>query len=78
MSMHYGYLQGTFGMPYGGYCVRPPQLRDIELSAQNEHLRMFCIVGTFCEAMEWLEANDLMVSNLCTEQATFTHDLVAE
>ncbi|KAJ2825621.1 hypothetical protein GGI24_003110 [Coemansia furcata] len=78
MSVHYGYLQGTFGLPYGGYCVRPPRLGDITLSAENEHLRMFCVVGPFSQVNEWLEDNNLMVSNQCTVRDTFTHDLIIE
>ncbi|KAJ2014802.1 hypothetical protein IWW57_005800 [Coemansia sp. S610] len=78
MSFHYGYLQGTFGLPYGGYCVKPPQLGDITLSAENEHLRMFCVLGRFSQVAEWLEDNNFMVLNQCTDSGTFTHDLVVE
>ncbi|KAJ2897181.1 hypothetical protein IWW38_001806, partial [Coemansia aciculifera] len=76
MSIHYGYLQGTFGMPYGGYCVRPPQLSDITLNADNEHLRMYCVLGRFGEVKRWLEEHNLMVCNECTVHDTFTHDLI--
>ncbi|KAJ2469703.1 hypothetical protein GGI03_000151 [Coemansia sp. RSA 2337] len=65
-------------MPYGGYCVRPPRLGDIMLSAENEHLRMFCVLGRFSQVTEWLEDNNLMVSNQCTVHDTFTHDLIVE
>ncbi|KAJ2488800.1 hypothetical protein IWW37_004504 [Coemansia sp. RSA 2050] len=78
MSFHYGYLQGTFGMPYGGYCVKPPRLGDITLSAENEHLRMFCVLGRFSQVAEWLENNSLTVLNQCTVRDTFTHDLIVE
>ncbi|KAJ2449670.1 hypothetical protein GGF42_004702 [Coemansia sp. RSA 2424] len=78
MSIHYGYLQGTFGLPYGGYCVRPPRLGDITLSADNEHLQMFCVLGRFSEVQEWLEEHHSMVCNECTVRRTFTHDLIVE
>ncbi|KAJ1795565.1 hypothetical protein LPJ59_004271 [Coemansia sp. RSA 2399] len=78
MVLRYGFLQGTFGLPYGGYCVRPFRLNDIMLDADNPGLSMFCVLGKYCEVLEWLEGNDRMVANLCTTQDTFTHDLTVE
>lgn len=78
MALTYGYLQGTFGLPYGGYCVRPQHLDDILLNAGHKDLQMFCILGRMGEVQEWLKLNDRMVSNVCTTQDTFTHDLMVE
>ncbi|KAI8323191.1 hypothetical protein GQ54DRAFT_116305 [Martensiomyces pterosporus] len=78
MALKYGFLQGTFGLPYGGYCVKPLHLNDIVLNADSPHLSMFCITGKLGEVMDWLEANDHMVANQCTSQDTYTHDIAVE
>ncbi|KAJ2722640.1 hypothetical protein GGI07_003167 [Coemansia sp. Benny D115] len=76
--LQYGFLQGTFGLPYGGYCVQPKVLNDIVLNADSPYLQMFCVIGKYSEVMRWLEGNDRMVANQCTSQDTFTHDLIVE
>ncbi|KAJ2397925.1 hypothetical protein GGI05_000381 [Coemansia sp. RSA 2603] len=78
MTIQYGFLQGTFGLPYGGYCVRPRRLGDIVLSADSAYLGMFCVIGKYSEVIEWLVLNDRMVANQCTAQDTYTHDLIIE
>ncbi|KAJ1867956.1 hypothetical protein H4R99_003114 [Coemansia sp. RSA 1722] len=78
MGVQYGFLQGTFGLPYGGYCIRPQNLGDIVLNADSPQSQMFCVIGKYSEVMGWLENNDRMVSNQCTSHDTFTHDLTVE
>ncbi|KAJ2844946.1 hypothetical protein J3B02_004818, partial [Coemansia erecta] len=63
MGIQYGFLQGTFGLPYGGYCIRPQRLDDIVLNADSAQSQMFCVIGKYSEVMEWLENNDRMVAN---------------
>ncbi|KAI9500923.1 hypothetical protein GGI25_004844 [Coemansia spiralis] len=78
MITQYGFLQGTFGLPYGGYCIRPLHLNDILLSPNNPSLSMFCILGKYGEVLKWLCNNNRIVVSLCTTQDTFTHDLAVE
>ncbi|KAJ1955440.1 hypothetical protein EC988_001883 [Linderina pennispora] len=79
MALKYGFLQGTFGLPYGGYCVQPRTLADILLDASNQHLSMFCVTGTYAEVLAWLSRqDDIMVANHHCTQDTYTHDLVVE
>ncbi|KAJ2828549.1 hypothetical protein IWW50_001328 [Coemansia erecta] len=79
MTLQYGYLHGTFGLPYGGYCIRPPSLTDIVLQASNEHRWMFCVIGRFHEVSSWLENRpEILVRNQSSMESTFTHELVAE
>ncbi|KAJ2850723.1 hypothetical protein IWW36_001692 [Coemansia brasiliensis] len=74
----YGYLRGTFGLPYGGYCIRPESVDEIVLQASNEHQRMFCIVGRYSDVQEWMEQHNSTVLNQSAMEATFTHELVVE
>ncbi|KAJ2801754.1 hypothetical protein H4R20_003551 [Coemansia guatemalensis] len=78
MPLQYGYLHGTFGLPYGGYCIRPQSLEDVVLQADNEHKQMFCVIGRYSEVAEWLEHNQHMILNQSAMEATFTHELVVE
>ncbi|KAJ2659770.1 hypothetical protein IWW48_003283 [Coemansia sp. RSA 1200] len=79
MVLQYGFLQGTFGLPYGGYCVRPQRLDNIILSADNPGISMFCVLGKYSDVLAWLDKNsNQTVVSLCTAQGTFTHDLTVE
>ncbi|KAJ2305034.1 hypothetical protein IWW55_002141 [Coemansia sp. RSA 2706] len=78
MTLTYGYLRGTFGLPYGGYCIRPQSLPEIVLHASNENQRMFCVVGRYSEVTRWLEGSHVLVLNQSAMEATFTHELVVE
>ncbi|KAJ2514618.1 hypothetical protein H4217_005663 [Coemansia sp. RSA 1939] len=79
MVLQYGFLQGTFGLPYGGYCVRPQRLSNIMLSADNPGISMFCVLGRYSDVLAWLdEKSNRTVASLCTTQGTFTHDLTVE
>ncbi|KAJ2609197.1 hypothetical protein H4S08_004147 [Coemansia sp. RSA 1365] len=78
MQLQYGYLRGTFGLPYGGYCIRPQCLEDVVLQADNDHKQMFCVIGRYDEVIEWLDHNQHIVLNHSSMQATFTHELIVE
>ncbi|KAJ2162827.1 hypothetical protein GGF46_000391 [Coemansia sp. RSA 552] len=78
MALRYGYLRGTFGMPYGGYCMRPTSLDRILLQADNDNQQMFCVVGRYREVADWLCRNDCAAVIQSSMRATFTHELVAE
>ncbi|KAJ2498291.1 hypothetical protein GGH96_004440 [Coemansia sp. RSA 1972] len=78
MSLQYGYLRGTFGLPYGGYCIRPSHLNAITLQSSNPHQQMFCILGSYHSVTSWLNNNPIAVLNEPSTQPTFTHELVVE
>ncbi|KAJ2451021.1 hypothetical protein EV183_003880 [Coemansia sp. RSA 2336] len=77
-NVKYGYLRGTFGLPYGGYCIRPETVDEVVLQASNEYRRMYCIVGKYSDVREWMAQHDSIVLNQSSMEATFTHELVIE
>ncbi|KAJ2137507.1 hypothetical protein IW137_000268 [Coemansia sp. RSA 1287] len=78
MSLQYGYLRGTFGLPYGGYCIRPSHLHAIDLQPSNPHQQMFCILGPYHSVTSWLSHNPIPVLVEPPTQPTFTHELIVE
>ncbi|KAJ2705423.1 hypothetical protein H4R19_005122 [Coemansia spiralis] len=78
MTLRYGYLRGTFGLPYGGYVMQEPRAADVVLDAGNEHRQMFCVIGRLGDALRWLEDNLHSVTVKEGAQATFTREVVAE
>ncbi|KAJ2763568.1 hypothetical protein IWQ56_004813, partial [Coemansia nantahalensis] len=77
-ALRYGYLRGTFGLPYGGYVIQEPCPADVELDAGNRHRQMFCVIGRLGDALGWLEGNRHSVTVKQTAEATFTREVVAE
>ncbi|KAJ1724947.1 hypothetical protein LPJ61_005688 [Coemansia biformis] len=76
--LRYGYLRGTFGLPYGGYTIQEPHPIDVELDAANEHRQMFCVLGRFSAVTGWLDGNQHTITARQAAQATFTREIVAE
>ncbi|KAJ1740946.1 hypothetical protein LPJ78_003904 [Coemansia sp. RSA 989] len=77
-NITYGYLRGTFGLPYGGYCIRPENVDEIVLQASNEYRRMFSILGKYSDVQKWMTRHRSTVLNQSSMEATFTHELVIE
>lgn len=71
----YGYLQGTFGLPYGGYLIQPPApLRQLVLT---EHRSMFSVIGSHREILQCLRHLRVPVFSQMRSRS-YTADLVIE
>ncbi|KAI7821308.1 hypothetical protein BX661DRAFT_68558 [Kickxella alabastrina] len=78
LMLQYGFLQSTFSLPYGGYCVKPQNISSIILNSDSANASMFCVIGKYSTVINWLDHSSSMVAKQCTTQDTFTHDLAVE
>ncbi|KAJ2706317.1 hypothetical protein FB645_001712 [Coemansia sp. IMI 203386] len=72
----YGFLQGTFGLPYGGYLVHPPHQLQSTLKL-TDAVNMFSVIGTQKEIIDYLKTMRTMVFTNMSAR-TYTSDIVVE
>ncbi|KAJ2860325.1 hypothetical protein GGI22_002742 [Coemansia erecta] len=73
----YGFLQGTFGLPYGGCLVHPPRNALHSTLVLSDSMNMFSVLGTQEEIVQCLRHMHAMV--FCKTMArTFAADIVVE
>ncbi|KAJ1939239.1 hypothetical protein GGF37_004478, partial [Kickxella alabastrina] len=75
-DLKYGFLQGTFGLPYGGYIVRPAYGLRTTLTL-TDSASMFSVFGTKQEIISYLRSMQTMVFTKMTAR-TYTSDIVVE
>ncbi|KAJ1665196.1 hypothetical protein IW140_003538 [Coemansia sp. RSA 1813] len=76
-GLQYGFLQGTFGLPYGGYLVQPPRGALGSTLVLSDSMNMFSVLGTQTEIVQCLHDMHAMV--FCKTMArSFTSDIVVE
>ncbi|KAJ1648040.1 hypothetical protein LPJ64_000657 [Coemansia asiatica] len=72
----YGFLQGTFGLPYGGYLVHPPHKLQSTLIL-SDAVSMFSVIGTKQEITSFLKTMRTMIFTHMSAR-TYTSDIVVE
>ncbi|KAJ2596574.1 hypothetical protein GGH99_007493 [Coemansia sp. RSA 1285] len=77
-GLQYGFLQGTFGLPYGGYLVHPPRGALRNRLVLSESMSMFGVLGTQTEIIQCLKHLHPMVFCKTNTQPTYTSDIVVE
>ncbi|KAJ2659762.1 hypothetical protein IWW48_003275 [Coemansia sp. RSA 1200] len=77
-GLQYGFLQGTFGLPYGGYLVQPPRGALRNRLVLSESMNMFGVLGTQTEIIQCLKHLHAMVFCKTNTQPTYTSDIVVE
>ncbi|KAJ1853425.1 hypothetical protein LPJ73_002651 [Coemansia sp. RSA 2703] len=75
-GLQYGFLQGTFGLPYGGYLVRPPAALPSTLLL-TQKVPMFSVIGRRDEICALLRSMHTMVFSHMAAR-TYTADIVIE
>ncbi|KAI9500913.1 hypothetical protein BX070DRAFT_236971 [Coemansia spiralis] len=76
-GFQYGFLRGTFGLPYGGYLVQPPHGALRNALVLSESMNMFSVLGTQREIIEFLRHMRTMI--FCkVPSRSFTSEIVVE
>ncbi|KAJ1719441.1 hypothetical protein LPJ53_005802 [Coemansia erecta] len=75
-NLQYGFLQGTFGLPYGGYLVHPPGALPPTLNL-TQKMPMFGAIGRRDEICALLRSMHTMVFSQMAAR-TYTADIVIE